>query len=281
MKASVIIPFFKGNKYMTKMLDMLNKNYILVKNHNMEMEVIIVNDSPTIKIEIDMDHINFPITVINNLYNVGIHKTRVNGLNNSHGDVILFLDQDDMISDNTLLSQMTNLGDADFVVCNGYLQNADGRKKEIFQNLNHQRCSLNLNFHYGYGNPIISPGQVLIRKAVIPEEWKTHFFQNNGADDHYLWLLLLEKKKIGKINTEKLYTHVMTGNNTSLDLDTMCKSNQELVALLHGKVDYKRLYMLKRRTLYYGSHPERILTKLRFWDVGLFKRYYSRMKRKS
>lgn len=73
----------------------------------------------------------------------------------------------------------------------------------------------------------------------------------------------------------------MTGNNTSLDLNAMCESNKELFALLHGKVDHKRLHRLKRRTLYYGSHPERILTKLRFLDVGLFRRYYSRMKRKS
>jgi glycosyltransferase involved in cell wall biosynthesis len=280
MRASVIIPFFKGNKYMSNMIDMLNKNYILVKDNNMDMEAIIVNDSPMVKVNINKDNIDIPIAVVNNLHNVGIHKTRVNGLDNSHGDVILFLDQDDIISDNALFSQMTNLGDADFVVCNGYLQDADGRKKEIFQNINHQRCSLNLDFHYGYGNPIASPGQVLIQKKAIPEEWKTHFFQNNGADDHYLWLLLLENKKIGKINTEKLYTHVMTGNNTSLDLDAMCKSNQELVALLDGKVDYKRLYRLKRRALYYGSHPERILTKLRFLDVGIFRRYYSKMKQK-
>ena len=86
---------------------------------------------------------------------------------------------------------------------------------------------------YAYlDNRIISPGQCVIKKTVIPEFWMRNALKNNGADDLLLWLLILSTNKDVAINPLKLYTHVNTDSNTSLDVDKMLSSVDEMVKLL-------------------------------------------------
>lgn len=277
MKISVVVPYYKGGRHIKKLLVMLQKNYYELSDI-CEMEVIIVNDSPWEEISINIVEYPFKVKQINNEKNEGIHKTRVNGLRHTTGDYICFLDQDDTIESNTFQSQVSHIGEYDYVVCNGYYEYSDGKKMPIYANSSHQKCCLNLDFLYGYDNPIISPGQVLLKKSAIPNEWMKYSFVNNGADDYYLWLLLLEKNIKGTINPDMLYTHEFTGNNTSLNIEKMLQSNMELVSLLEGKVDKKRLNKIKRRTLYYGSNSSSLWTKLKYFDVGINKKKYSRLK---
>lgn len=275
MLISVIIPFYYGNEYLNKMIEMLNTNYMQLFNSTVSMEVILVNDSPEEKIDI-REPVLFPMSIVINRKNQGIHITRVNGLRYCKGDYVLFLDQDDRIEDNYLLSQVDNIKGNDFSICGGWFLQQGGNKECIYKNIVHQKFCLDLDYHYGYSNPIVSPGQVLIKKSIVPTEWKQNFFINNGADDHYLWLLLLEQGYRGVINPENLYTHVSTGNNTSLNIEGMCASNFELISYLSGLTDSKKLNLLRRRTLYYNSNPKKLVTKLCFVDVGLIRKKYSK-----
>lgn len=275
MKISVIVPFYHGNQYIDNLFTMVKNNQFYLKN--IPLEIVIVNDSPDEEISIQECFNDLDILVANNKQNVGIHKSRLNGLKICHGEYVLFLDQDDFISDDCLLSHIKCIGDGDFSVSNGYLLGLDGSKKPIYNSDKHQNCCLNLNFHYGYTNPIISPGQVLLKKEAIPKQWTEHIFKKNGADDHYLWLLLLEQGKRGVINRKYVYTHVSTGSNTSLDIQGMCDSNKELISLMHGISNNYRLHMLKRRVLYNGNSPEKLLTKIKFIDVALARKYYGRL----
>ena len=271
MIVSVIIPFYYGNDYICGLLEILNNNYKeleFFKEAN--MEVIIVNDSPNEEVKYNKNDYEVPIIVLQNEKNCGIHKTRNHGLDNCNGDYVLFLDQDDIISDNYIYSQLSKIGDADFIVSNGYIKNECG-EIEIYQNTIHQEKSVDINSSFYYSNMIVSPGQVLIKSSSIPKEWKDYCFVNNGADDHYLWILMLLNGKKAKINRDKFYTHMYTGNNASLNKQNMLKSNLELVERLEGKVDKKLLNALKRRVIYYGKN-ESIIRKVLYFDV-VFKRH--------
>lgn len=49
---------------------------------------------------------------------------------------------------------------------------------------------------YLYGTDMIfSPGQCLIRKAVIPRDWCKRRLTVNGCDDFLLWLLMFHEKE--------------------------------------------------------------------------------------
>ena len=95
MDVSVIIPIYKGNGYIESLLNKIEKNY---QESQKEIEVIFVNDYPDEEIIVGSQH-DFPIRIINNEMNQGIHQTRINGLKKAIGKYILFLDQDDEISD--------------------------------------------------------------------------------------------------------------------------------------------------------------------------------------
>lgn len=58
------------------------------------------------------------VVVSYNPQNLGIHKSRVNGINLAHGDYILLLDQDDSITDDYLKEQLNAIESADISVCN-------------------------------------------------------------------------------------------------------------------------------------------------------------------
>lgn len=275
MKVSVIIPFYHGNKYMKNLAKMLALNGERLSEED-SLEIVIVNDSPTENVDLSAWQMaGIKPVVACNSKNLGIHRSRVQGLKYASGDLILFLDQDDEISDECLRTNVKFLGDNDFCVSNGYIENSNGEKRKIFKSEKHQRCCLDLSFHYCYTNPIISPGQVLIRKDAIPRQWTEHFFEHNGADDHYLWLLLLENGKSGSLNPYCVYTHISTGENTSLNLEAMMNSNLELVDALKDIAPRKYLRRLLRRSMYYASNPEKVITKIRFFDVGIQRMIYS------
>lgn len=125
MDVSVIIPIYKGNGYIESLLNKIEKNY---QESQKEIEVIFVNDYPDEEIIVGSQH-DFPIRIINNEMNQGIHQTRVNGLNKATGKYILFLDQDDEIADHCLKSQLAHIGNADVCIANGIMES---RKWEMF-----------------------------------------------------------------------------------------------------------------------------------------------------
>ena len=112
MDVSIIIPIYKGNGYIESLLNKIEKNY---QGSQKEIEVIFVNDYPDEEIIVGSQH-DFPIRIINNEMNQGIHQTRINGLKKAVGKYILFLDQDDEISDFFIKSQLEHIGDADLCI---------------------------------------------------------------------------------------------------------------------------------------------------------------------
>lgn len=216
---SVIIPLYKGNKYIENIVHMLEMN---VKHAKVSLELIFVNDYPEERVD-NYESSDIRIKCFTNICNKGIHFSRVNGLKNANGEYILFLDQDDQIEDLFIKSQLEKIGFADVVVCNG-----TSSGKIIYENINNQKRVGDIEAMVN-GNQIISPGQALIKRESIPCEWMENILINNFSDDYFLWLLMLCQDKKIVLNHEVLYHHIYTGENTSLNREKMYKSVNELL----------------------------------------------------
>lgn len=203
------------------------------------MELVIVNDSPVLPVNLNFINVKFEYRIITHECNLGIHQARVTGLNNCKGDYILFLDQDDELFEDAITKQFELLTNdkSDMVICNAYIERADGKRDLLYKKRTDFNRLHDLMFFLKSHNVIKSPGQCLIKKTMIPEEWKKYIIKKNGSDDLFLWILMLEKKCKITVNKEPLYIHKYTGENLSNSEEKMSISSLDIVDLLK-KINY-------------------------------------------
>ena len=230
MDISVIVPFYKGNAYMPQLFEVLRNN---ARNAlGLQIELLIVNDSPQCPVKYDPGWVEgFTLQILNNLENAGIQQTRVNGLRKASGEYIQFLDQDDTLEPDALASQYALLGGYDLILANGYNENKQA-SEPIYRTEKQLLLAASPRFYYTVSNQIASPGQVLIRKEAIPQQWYESCIGRNGSDDLLLWLMLFHRNARWKINPRCLYTHKDTGHNLSDDIGKMVASSQEVLQVL-------------------------------------------------
>ena len=257
MKITVITPYYEGDKYMDGFVDSMLSNEAALKSAGHSLEVILVNDSPWKKLEIPDEEKSF-FKVITNPENKGIHYSRVAGLQKATGDYIMFLDQDDVLEADALAQMLAaaNTKAAEVMVCNAYLEQSDGNKLLWYRNDYHKSLIGDLTTYLRVGIQIISPGQCLVKKDVIPAFWQENLVQKNGADDYYLWLLLLAAGIRFDYLDKALYTHRYTKSNLSKDtnitdasvydfLDLLAECDyfkQEDIFTLHEMITYKNQF---------------------------------------
>lgn len=275
MNISIITPIYNGNKYLNKYL----KNVSQACKNLKDVEVIWVNDSPNIKIEYDKNLIkNFTFRIVNNDNNVGIHKSRCKGIKEAKGKYILFLDQDDEISQNALETQHDRIikCNADMIIGNGIFEEQD-KKEKIFANKFSQDFASKKNPYILARNFIISPGQCLIKKESIPKYWLTHIQQDNGADDYLLWLLMFNDGAKIVCNYDVVYTHKFTGENVSSDMHKMFKSQLELIKILKNNSEYnkKDMQLLERAIMYKHNYKKHFFKEtLKNLDIFVYNVWY-------
>lgn len=227
MLFSVIIPIYKGNVYIRRIVKMIESNHAFMKCKGIEskFEIIFVNDYPEEKLDlVQTSEDDILIKGIESEINRGIHGARCLGLQNCKGEYILFFDQDDILRDNFFYSQWMAMGNCDLVVCNG----VNHKRKMIYSSRESQKRVLDRKVYLSKDNPIVSPGQVILRRNSIPEQWTKYILQNNGADDYFLWLLIVFTNKKIATNFENVYTHTVHGSNTSKDSTLMDASRKEM-----------------------------------------------------
>lgn len=234
MKISVITPFYEGDKYMDNLVDSLIVNEASLAKMGHQLEVILVNDSPWKKLEVPSSEGQF-IRVITNPENKGIHYSRVSGLSEATGDYIMFLDQDDVIAEDALVKLLRSAvsSQSDVEVANASLEQSDGSRLLWYRNSAHKALIGDLNTYLRIGIQIISPGQCLIKKSSVPEFWKDNIMTKNGADDYFLWLLMLAKGMKFHYYDEPLYVHKYTAANLSADTTVTDNSVFDFIELLH------------------------------------------------
>ncbi len=304
MKVSVITPIYKGEKYIDRLIAMIYSNYIwLVSDRykNISVEYILINDSPNkiINMNRHIDRFNkvycnakgdiltknqdvyethddcekycigdFSIVFVNNEVNCGIHKSRVNGLNRATGDYVMFLDQDDLITKNALLKLLNKAieTDVDVITANGYRKWSQKKYTRIYKRHMAQRLVCKENI-YIYGTDMIfSPGQCIIKRTSIPDEWKADILKDNGCDDCYLWLLMFDKGRKFATIRNGVYCHIENDDNYSNSYNAMEKSFFSMCDMLEANKHYsiKKVHTLKRRYMLksYFKNEKNILKKL-------------------
>ncbi len=245
---SVIIPLYRGAKYCSRLLEMLEKNCLYQSLYQeCSIEVIFVNDYPQEKITIQETSHHFEIKVLEQKKNMGIHAARVKGILQAQGEYITMLDQDDFVTEAWLYEQRKMLVSerADYCVCNGW--------ESRFRIIGGEKTRLSkigdLEYYLSVGNLIISPGQVLIRKNTIPTEWLTNIQSINGADDYLLWIMALKKKSKFVTYKECHYYHTPERTADSVSELKMIESIEETRDILEktNYLEQREIELLNQR----------------------------------
>ena len=260
MKISVITTFYNGNAYMADYQKMMIANEEKLKEANAKsgsdysMEVIIINDSPKERVALHAIYASKKNWfVYNNETNLGIHGSRVRGLSCATGDYIVFLDQDDRLSDDALLTflQMASHNENKVIVSNCNFQTKTGTNLLYRTDYQKERVG-SYDVYLCVGTQIVSPGQCAVPRVLIPDAWKNNILKSNGADDYFLWLLLLGMGIGFSYVDMPLYTHVYTGENISNATEQTDASIYEFLPYLRssGLVGDDEVDLLERMIRY-------------------------------
>ena len=246
MLVSVIVPFYKGNKYIFDLCSSIEKNvnYLKEKQSDCLIECIIVNDSPDVNVILPDVDFNFKIQVVYHEKNAGIQQARVTGLEYAKGDYIVFLDQDDELLNYAIFEEINNIDNADVLICNALIENEKHETHKLYSTNGMQKNALTLNAYIFGHNRIVSPGHCMIKKTSIPIEWKQNIMEVNGSDDLFLWILMFSKGSIFKADSKPVYIHKNTGENLSSASNAMTQSSLSMVKYL-SQIDYVNDYIVK------------------------------------
>lgn len=243
MHVSITIPLFHGKNYIPMLLENIRENYEYANRLCVcEIEVIFVNDCHDKLGDIEQGIWPMPVSVLENGENMGIHYSRVRGLKAAKGQYILFLDQDDHIDKSFIHSQIVKIEGYDVIICNGMYRN----NRLIMQDKKDRDRIEDTEYYFSSMNIIISPGQALIRKSAIPEEWTRNILNGNSCDDVLLWLLMKNADRRFKVNEAVLYYHNEGHGNTSFLWE-------------HNVIAWKEMYdVIARNRLIQGERFRRI-----------------------
>lgn len=246
MLVSVIVPFYKGNKYICDLCSSIQKNAQYLKENQSDcfLECIIVNDSPDVNVILPNNDFHFKIQVVYHEKNAGIQQARVTGLKFAKGDYIVFLDQDDELLDYAIFEEINNIDNADVLICNALIENEKHETHKLYSTNGMLKNALTLNAYIFGHNRIVSPGHCMIKKTSIPIEWKQNIMEVNGSDDLFLWILMFSKGSVFKADSKPVYIHKNTGENLSASSNAMTQSSLSMVKYL-SQVDYVNDYIVK------------------------------------
>ena len=251
MLVSIITPFYEGNRYIEEYQEMILENEKNLKDGD-SLEVLIVNDSPKTAVALSgTSLIRKNWKILTNNENIGIHGSRINGLSEASGEYVIFLDQDDLLTENAvpeLIKAARENKDAAVIVANAYLTQEDFRS-EWYRTAYHKEKIGDYATYRHIGTQIISPGQCLIKKDKIPEFWIYNPLRKNGADDYFLWILLLQAGEKFVYTDEVLYTHSYTGENISNRTEKTDASAYEFLDLLSKKEGFPEKDIKEIRTM--------------------------------
>lgn len=224
---SVIVPIYYGKEYIPGLIKLIENCKKALGNVS-DVELVLSNDAPDDELD-NYESEEISILVLNTSVNRGMQGARVEGIHQCKGEYILMLDQDDWIAEDYLKSQMKELiekkGDA--CVCRAISENKPAYDSQHpFEKIN------DLEYALRAGVCILSPGQVLMKKSVISNVWKTNIMENRGADDWLLWICMLAEGVKFVLNEDILFEHIENGQNTSLNSVKMMRSDYEMIKIL-------------------------------------------------
>lgn len=246
-RIDVVVPIYKGQHYIKGIIRQL-EGCLERMDEAIDIGLVLVNDDPDDSFNSDYFSDRIEILAVETEQNEGIHGARVKGFSYCRGDYAVFLDQDDKVSPDYFRSQLAALGEADAVVCraaNGGRQFYDCDKQ--FEKL------ISITNMFSVGNGILSPGQVLMRRAAVSQFWKDNILRYNGADDWLLWLCMMHEGKHFAINQDTVYEHTLNNGNCSGSTLRMYWSERNMYEILEEKKYFDEAHLgLLRLAIYQG-----------------------------
>lgn len=234
---SILIPVYNSGKYLCKCLDSILSQTV------QGYEVILVDDGSTdnsgnICDEYATKDSRFIVVHKNN---EGVAKARITAFENSHGELITFIDSDDYVSPEYLerLSKPLLENSADIVSCNYFLEN-NGRIDPSIKKLSGTYCGTEIKEfilrHYfydkqchGYGMTVFLWGKMIKRKNVL-DGLNCGVGMWYAEDQISAFKILRESSKLVLI-MDKLYFYVQHDSQASKKYDESLWSN--IIHLLH------------------------------------------------
>lgn len=204
---SVIIPTYKPQSYIIKCLDSLC-NQTFPKER---FEVIIVLNGPKVPYYQQLEHYacehNTKID-IKILYSkkTGVSLARNIGINESHGKYIIFIDDDDFISEK-YIEQMLASADEDCVcVSNAYaLDDTSGKEYEYFLSKEYQKLSLLETPSLFRTRRVLSPAwcKLIPKKIIAYDRFPTDFAL--GEDSIFMFTISKRIKEVRFAPSDAIY----------------------------------------------------------------------------
>ncbi len=280
---SVVVPLYEGNCYLDGIYEMMWKNAAAA--HGLQIELVLINDDPREKIQLpDAGDLPFQVQFRSHSENLGILRSRMDGVSAAEGEYLLFLDQDDEITDHALSTLYKAADGSDGVFSDWYLEirSTEGicLKKQAYKETADFLAALLLG-----ENVIGPPGHCLIRKEIVRECWTGLSLSNEGADDYYLYLSFLHGGHSFRTCKGYLYTHKYNEKSYSLRFETVNRSKEEVLSLIadryafsyQQKMRMRRFlnYQIKRESLLMGGAPfyRRYLFYIRHLRLFLYHMY--------
>lgn len=214
VKYSILIPVYNAEKFLSEAIDSILKQKL--NNY----EVIIINDGSTDNSQKVMEDYasNEKIKIINNP-NQGVFKTRIELINRSQGEFILFVDADDFVEDNWLQIIDDKIQDNELLIFNfnNFFKDkyTKGLNKEYdFEISNKDMIKLLTNSnHYNHLWSKCYHGAIL--RQIINEIDIEIFKQSGFAEDLYINFLYINKIDKIKFINDAIYNYRITSNTLS------------------------------------------------------------------
>ncbi|WP_168208632.1 glycosyltransferase family 2 protein [Chitinophaga sp. XS-30] len=228
-KLSIIIPYYKGKSFLIRLLDSIFRSYSGISG-KLDIEILILIDCST-PLDVVTTLINDNLTaeqsgiikIFRNEKNFGVARTRNRGFKLSIGDYIHFIDQDDEISTDFFETILPLLGKKDFILSNGIIMDTDSKVQYQLYNLapvvNLRKLILK--------SFIRSPGQVVLKRALVEDIRFTSARKYFGADDKFFWIdIYLSTKEIKSAYINKClyiaHKHRKNYSNNYRELSLSC-----------------------------------------------------------
>jgi glycosyltransferase involved in cell wall biosynthesis len=250
IKVSIILPVYNGVKYLADCI-----NSVLNQTYN-DFELIIVNDGSKDNSESVIKQINSSKIQYYYKNNGGVASARTYGINKSQGEILCFIDQDDMWERDYLEKVVDRLDTSDFVYTNGLIVLNKTVKGKIYdENLSKMNSQSNGLKRLLEQNYIISPSQIGIKKSVVD---KIGLFdeslKGSGADDWDYWIRVfaIENIRIAYIE-DALVLYRLHDSNNSYNYDKMYQCKLEILEKHKGIITDKYSKYFYRRIRAYNT----------------------------
>lgn len=239
---SIVIPFYHGEAHINELVQSIYLSFLSFNQISGSVEIIIVIDSEDTNLDNLRDQIdcnisydpNIEILYIKNQINIGVARSRNVGYKKAKGEFIIFIDQDDELEVDFFPRIFPFLKDYDFLLVNGVFYNV---RKNIRFKIFYLQPKITLK-QLILQSFIRSPGQVILRKSMIPKNGFPSPVKYFGADDKFFWISVfienkaLRKKYIGRC----LYVANLHDKNYSNNYKELSHSCLELWEGFKGNV---------------------------------------------